>query len=802
MNWKAFITACISTAIVSFPQNIIGCGPGVDPYDYYTSFFHQNLPETNSYRPFYYTGYNFLYDPTEPISPSDILADEWAAYCGTPVNAADAKKLVNKFSAKDLNNLYYNLEKNQPLKIPDSVKQNSMTGYFMQSKDLEALGYILYAKQAEPFVIGGEGDWYTPARDSLKMARLIKNGQQLYTVAKKDIFKLKYAYQFLRLAHYSGRYSDVINWYDEYAVKITSSSVLQPMCLALKAGALFHSGQQKEAAYLFSKAFAAGKAKRVSNYLGFNWATNSKADQNEYLALCKSPEEKANMLALFAMGSPGNDLKNLQEIIKEDAANEAMELLVVREINKLEEKYFTPELQRAKGGKAFYFTWTEGSADSVITDAGSEVKALAAFLHQSAQTKPVKNAGLFETAAGYASYMIRDYANAKKYLAAANKMSLTQKVKDQWALTNLLISISEKDKIDAAFEEQLLPSLQWVEERVKAEKAITVEYWDVQQWRAIYRNLMSEILAKRYHEQGDLAKETLCIGVADHIMKGRSNEEQDYYYSSTNGIEFLRNELMSSDVEKLYALLDTKQPNKFESYLFNHNSVTKKEVVDFAGTSYLREYQYGKAIDWFKRSADKKMINKNPFADLLYDQEEQLPAEKKFSTTKLAFAQEMIKLEQLAKQPASAAASYYKMALGMYNMTYYGHTWELVQYYRSGSDGYYIPDNATDFQKEYYGAYKAHDYFQKAMNAGSDKNFRARCLFMMAKCSQKLVHAPQYNEFPGSNWDKYDEAVKAYWPKFMNNKYFPQFVKEYGSTAFYKEAFNSCSYLRDFVKKK
>jgi len=29
-----------------------------------------------------------------------------------------------------------------------------------------------------------------------------------------------------------------------------------------------------------------------------------------------------------------------------------------------------------------------------------------------------------------------------------------------------------------------------------------------------------------------------------------------------------------------------------------------------------------------------------------------------------------------------------------------------------------------------------------------------------------------------------------------------QFVKEYGNTAFYKEAFNSCGYLRDFVKKK
>ena len=137
----------------------------------------------------------------------------------------------------------------------------------------------------------------------------------------------------------------------------------------------------------------------------------------------------------------------------------------------------------------------------------------------------------------------------------------------------------------------------------------------------------------------------------------------------------------------------------------------------------------------------------------------------------------------------------------MYNMTYYGHAWEMVQYYRSGSDGYAIPKDATGFQKEYYGAFKAHDFFEKAMNASTDKNFKARCLFMMAKCAQKQVHQPQYDEYE-TNWDKYDVDYKTYWPQFKSNKYFPQFVKEYSSTAFYKEAFNSCSYLRDFVKKK
>ncbi len=790
MNWKAFITACISMAIVSFPQNIIGCGPEADPYDYYTSFFHQNLPEANGYRPFYYTGYNFLYDSNEPASVPDILAGEWAAYCGVPVKNADAKKLVNKFSLKDLNNLYYHIEKNQPLKIPDSVKQNSMTDYFIRTKDIEALGYILYAKQVEPYVIGGEIDWQPAERDSLKMVKLIKSGQQLYAAAKKDIFKLKYAYQFIRLAHYSVRYADAINWYDEYVTKTTSNSVLQPLSLALKAGALFRSGQQKEAAYLFSKVFAATNAKKISNYLGFKWSVNSEAGKAEYIAMGKNDKEKADIIALFTLGSTNNDLGNLKDIFRLHPSSEQLEALVVREINKLEEKYLTPVLQNVQGGKAFYFTWTDADSDSIITDARKEVQALASFLHEAAQSPAVKNAGLLETSAAYASYMIKDYAVAKKYLATANKMQLTQKVKDQWALTNLLITINEQDKIDAAFEEQLLPSIKWLEERVKNEKPVEVDYWQVQQWRNIYRNLMSEIIAKRYHEQGDLAKETLSIGAADWIMS-----------SHYNGLSFLRNNLMSKDVEKLYALQNGKQPNKFESYLFSHNSVTKKEVIDFAGTSYLRENNYSKAIAWFKRSADKEGINKNPFVDILYDREEQFASDKKFTISKLAFAQQMLKLEQQAKQPALAANSYYKLALGMYNTSYYGHTWELVHYDRSGSDGYYIPKNATGFQKEYYGVFKAHNYFEKAMKASTDKNFKARCLFMMAKCAQKQLHRPQYEDYT-SNYDKMSTDEDLYFIKFKQNKYFPQFVKEYGNTAFYKEAFSTCSYLRDFVRKK
>ena len=47
--------------------------------------------------------------------------------------------------------------------------------------------------------------------------------------------------------------------------------------------------------------------------------------------------------------------------------------------------------------------------------------------------------------------------------------------------------------------------------------------------------------------------------------------------------------------------------------------------------------------------------------DLLYDLEEQLPTEKKFTTSKLVFAQEMLRLQGLVKRnKANAAKNLYK----------------------------------------------------------------------------------------------------------------------------------------------
>ncbi|MEJ7587493.1 MAG: tetratricopeptide repeat protein [Ferruginibacter sp.] len=798
MNWKTFIVFSISGFLVSFPQNIIGCGDSIDPYDYYTSFFHQDLSEANGYRPFYYTGYNFLFDEQEPVEVSDLLAKEWGAYCGPSVTEKDAKELVYKFSRKDIYNLYTTIEKQRPLPVPDSVSNNSMSNYFTLSKNLEALGYILYAKQVEPYVVGNTDSWELVVRDSLKMAMLIKNGQQLYSATKTNFIQQRYAYQLVRLALYSRRYADAIRFYEAYAAVDKTNSVLQQLTLALKAGALFKTGKAKEAAYLFSKAFNSSIAKRVSNYLGFVWSIARGSESKDYLELCKTNEEKAGMLALFALGSTDNELTTLKDIYLLHPASEQLEVLAVREINKLEQKYFTPSLQKQKGGSSFYYYFKNEKTDSVLSEAEEETRSLAAFLHEVANNKNIRNNGLFETGAAYTAYIMKDYSSCKKYLATAKEMHLSQKVKDQWKLTSLLLTITENDRMDHAFEEQLLSSLQWLKERAASEKIAGEDFSIMYQWKKIYRDLFSEILSRRYHLAGNYSKEALCIGAADYAVSPGT----EAYYSK--GVNFLRTKLESKDVEKLYALLTGKQRNKFEDFLITHNSINASLVTEFAGTSYLREYDYSNAIKWFKKSSDKKslVINKNPFTDLLYDQEEPLKSESAFTTNKIAFAETMLRLmQQVATDKGNAGKYFYKIATALYNMTYYGHTWELVQYDRSGSDGYRIPKDANSFYKEYYGCFAAHDYFEKAMIASGDKNFKARCLFMMAKCSQKQIPGPSHTEL-NYNWDAIGAAQNIYWAKFRDNRYFTELKKEYSNTVFYKEAYNSCSFLRDYIEKK
>ncbi|HUC82134.1 MAG TPA: hypothetical protein VMR70_14620 [Flavisolibacter sp.] len=807
MNWKIFIVASVSTALLALPQNSFTCGPTEDPYDYYTSFFNNKAGTSAAYKPFYYTALLTFYDDWEWNANEDSLsfvnkkiADEWAAY-GKATKATDAVNLVYLTKANDLAALAAAASFGKAL--PVSLAKNSVAQTFAKDKKAEAVSYLQFANKTEN--ISASSGWEDRKKDSLQINRYIAEATDAFTKTNDAFLKNKWAFQRIKLAFYNNRYADCIRWYDEVFNEANTSAVNE-LALSYKAGSLFRLGRNKKAAYAFSKAFSLSDQNKRSNFLGFLWSTDNcnQALITEYTPLCKNDLEKANMLALFGMYGSEYRLDNLQKVHAINAASPLLPLLATREINKLEEQYFTAVLAKEKGGKQRYISWAEVREDAgdnkSATDQKAQVTKTAQAFEKLMADKDVPNRSLYGAGAAYLHYMNRDYAAAKALLSKTKELPQEEKVKEQLQLITLLVAANEGGAISKEREAQLLPALKWLTQKAKTDDA----------YRIFCRNFFSEILSQKYEQQADAARAAFAYAVADlsFLQKG----ENDYYYNYAPALEFVRNEMSTDDLVKLYNLM-TSPATETEKFFVQNSSVKRDAVIDVLGTSYLRDRNYAKAIEWLSKAGKPESLretqynyqtgkettlNVDPFFDYLNDWQRYSKAAPT-AYTKLTLAKKL--QEMKAKIDAATAGDnsklLYEYASALYNMSYYGNSWNAVAYSRSSVD-WNNGNYKAPWEKEYFGVHEARTYYQKAYDAALNKEFKAACLFMVAKCAQKQIPMPEYDY---KNYEQYQKNMDAFYVKFMDNPLFGKFKSEFGSTKFYQYAYNRCSYLQDYVKK-
>ncbi|MDX1955242.1 MAG: hypothetical protein SFU20_06875 [Chitinophagaceae bacterium] len=800
MNWKLFTAASVSVILSAFPQNIIGCGGSEDPYDYYTSFFSKETTDLTGYRPFYYTSLLTFYSDWENENKEadlpDPVLEEWKKYAGGKVSTADAEQFIYIFNADYIGQLNGHITRKQPATLPADLNKNGMTGYFTSTKDLDALNYLVMAKQAEKYSVASDA-WSSPERgDSLELNRYIAGADAQFNKVVNPFLKTKYGFLRCKLAFYNNRFKDCIRWYDE-AFAPTDNSAVKEQALAYKAGSLFKTGKAKEAAYAFSQAFALSSKNKRSHFLGFLWASQNANPElkNSYLTLARNNEEKATLLGMFSLFGSSYRLADIAQVHQLSPANPMLEILAIREINKIEEQFLTPRLHSEKGGKAFYFTWED--TKSAFTESNQPLVNTSAFFQKLAADKNTKNPALYLAGAAYIEFINKNYAKADALAASVSKLNPSQKIKEQVQLIRLLVMANDQPKIDAPREEKLLTELQWLRKKAAGQT----------EYRIFYRNFLSEILAQKYQQQGDIAKAALALGVADLFDLSESEEES---YGEGYGIDFVREQMTTTQILTLYGYFDNKTPSPYLKHLLDHSSFNKDKVVDVIGTSYLRDFNFTKAIEWLAKAKNTESLSENywnslsqteenlnvdPFHDYLNDWQRY---DKKLSTpyNKLSFAKKMLELE--TKLPTlkgeEQAKLYYQLASAYYNMSHYGNSYMTVVYYRSSSawnQGKY--DLA--WKREYFQVNKARSYYQKAYELSTNKEFKAAAFFLVAKCAQRQIPMPDYNS---NDWTAYDKQMAEFNKKFRNNPQFAQFRKEFGATQFYKYAFNRCSYLRDY----
>ncbi len=813
MTWKKYLALTISLCAAGIiTQKVVeACGGDYDPEDSYVSFFHNNLTNDDSYRPFYYTSYfryytdyDYYYGAAADTTDANIA--EWKTQLGAGVRDKDMYQFVYGYPLTQLSNLYYHLEKQQTLTLPDSVKRNSMTQWFMQEKNLELLGYLMYAKKCEPHVLAGDYDpWDVQSirRDVPAMNKLMKGGQQLLAVAKSDWVKLRYAYQVVRLAHYSGQYDKTIQLYDSLVKPLKATpSIMQDRCLALVSGAERKTGSPYTAAVGFAEVFDQSEELRQMAHLNYSWIKID--DHDQLLKTCPNNHLRSVVWTLDGLNQPEYNSECLEQAWKADPASKALPLLLTREINKLEEGYYSNKLMQERGfsGGWNYFYFLNAPDDSrraEIVKEQTHVQKLTALAENIAKDKKVSGPAYWYTGAAYLNVMQDKVKQADKLLAKAEKQHPSASIQEQITIIQLLSTVRGAKTIDAAMEQKLYKFFTWMES--KAAQSGETE--------RSFRSALNTMVATRYLQQGDTVKAVLCYNKAESSIhsnpwgdaptSGKTISDLSGYYWDMSGM--VLNKMMSvQGVQQMKAFAGKSGKNDFEKWLMKDNVFDNQMLSELEGTKYLRMQDFSaaeKALTASGKWRDRPFVN--PFVTRTRDQMEYEDIDSINMITKEAYAKKMADLEKrLVQKDKGYAKLAFDYANGLYNISYYGKSWDMLFYDRSTyEDHAYYEDttrlNATE--EMYYRCGKAEHYYMEAFNNSTDKNFKATCLFMAAKCWQK--RAKEVNlSLPKSLTD----ALDSYIIYSLTNPYFKQ-LQEYQKTDFYKDVYGSCGYLQLYVKK-
>ena len=766
----------------------IACGPWYDPDSEYVSLFDKALSDAPNTRPFYYS-YFSLYDDNSFESDNKTNIAEWKSYTSGIAKESDINQVVYKVSVNQLITVKNALVQNKIPLLDDSLKSNSFLQFLINKKDVSCLNYLIYAKSCEPYVYVSYDDmWdYQPLKTTTADS-LINLGLLAYKQTTNQFLKLRYAFQSQRLAQYSSQIKKNRNIYDSLVVPLSVKSDVKYWCMSLYAAALFRSGEQTKAAYLYSKVFDLCPRYRLEAFKSFKFF---KTEEKAVIDLCKNNHEKAVFYTIMAYYTELPDTMYINKIYQLEPKSTELEVLLCREISKIEYK-----LQSIYGSEAEIAGNVLYTAD--IINAAAILKQRIAQIADNGNTA---NPALWNMALAYIAYLQKDVKTADFYLSKINPNTLNIKLNNQYNVLKVLVEIIRTDRITATTEAAILPYIQkmrtafdYKKEILQDEDLYDESHKNHQFADRAYATLMTEILSRAYASQGDNVKALVCMSVGESDASFYPYTFYNADFLNSTCFRIMDKTIRIDDLRAILQFMSNPRTTEFDNFICNHTGIQIPTLVELIGTKFIRQYDFGNAVSILMINPEDRKddigdyIDANPFGDTISETHSKTSADS-VTYTKLSFARRMFELENLLiSDPANAAKYYYQLANAYYNITYNGNSWALVQYSRSSGELYGLDKNKL--VNDYYTAKKSLDYFLKAIINSNDKEFKARCTMLAAKAYQ--VQTLSFREY----WSDKPLMQEEY---FVNNPYFESLYKDYRKTGFYKQTIGQCTYLKDFV---
>jgi hypothetical protein len=719
-----------------------------DWYDY--SSYDANESEEFDYG--FYAGINY-HDPNLEL---------WAKYCNNKVNRNAIDQAIYKLPATEINR----------------ASNNAFLRYLYASKDLDAINYILFAKQCEQYTWNNEDPWEKNENKDLKApGELTKEAGLRADKIKNGQLKNRYLFLKVRLAFYHSGANEIRQVYDKYFKDAKEKDLLYYWVLFYYTQTVADKATEN---YYAAQVFAHAADRRFvvrSNY-------DRSIPIEETLKHAKTPEEVANIWLLHGIWIEEKGLPYIINVYKNNPASHGLGFLLLREINKMEDWILTPQYSLFEPSTRGDY-WENNNARRIL----QRVKLDRAYAREvlnfinTVDFSKTDNPAQWQLSQCYLAFLAQDNVKAVAALRLAEKqINKSNTLYAPLQVVKGLVLVAAQEQGKAGIPDEVRPILM---EQYKDKK---------------HKYLFG--IGRELEEKGNTTLAALLFAKASDEAeaywdyetvnwKAKNNVQSmysDYYW------EYLTYMDACYTIPQMHDIIDDvtafKAKSTFDNWLYGNIIKEKHELYRILGTKYFREGKLAEAAETFKniKPADDFYFDENPFYKIKFTPEFTADYNKKHKVNRSYITANLITVLAKANNTVEKDRDYYYFLAGncYYNISFYGNAWNMSHRFMSASQtSTGLPDDDN-----YFGCKIAMHYYTLAYKHAKTPKFKALCLRMMAECRDAAI-SQQYD----SNW-RYNyryELVKE------PNAYDAQFKKQYG--AYYNDLYKSnCTAFEDYFK--
>jgi hypothetical protein len=221
-----------------------------------------------------------------------------------------------------------------------------------------------------------------------------------------------------------------------------------------------------------------------------------------------------------------------------------------------------------------------------------------------------------------------------------------------------------------------------------------------------------------------------------------------------------------------------------------------EDIENYEAVLATFENNISSAVSHLENTTEKKnmILLANPFNGNIkdcHDCEHHAPQSRKF--TALQFLKIVDEMQQKLKVNEDVYNNSLLLGNAFYNISFFGNARIFHEGALVGS-GSSPTSFRTQMMKMIVDCSTAKRYYKQAFEAASNKEQKAKCLYMISKCERNDYYNTNYYFQDKGWWDIYDSEVnfKA-WDSFKALR------KEYSDTQYYQEVINECGYFNTYT---